>query len=815
MNKHNTASLAILSILPLVSSLSAAADKALTSCSSNNITITHSDKTYQNCTYSGDITNGTIINIQDQGVWEGSIGLTGTRDKKAAVTVNIENNSTWNLKSYGYTLSGTSYSAYRPAVEWYSTLNVNLTDNSLVDSLIASSNGGGGEDYISGNINSTFNITAKNASEFRGNIRNGNNGGVNRINIDLSNQSVYTGGITMMSGNNSNSTTTINLDNSTFQKGEYTHDNLSDKRRTYLEISGGNLVINANNQSTVDHDIYGFGGNINVELNDSAITGSLVNIKSPTVALVLNGNSQAEIFNYDFKDTQSITVKDNSTFTAYSLQDKGNTLTANPAGHITSVGYLNSTDTNYLKKYVQALMITDDNNTAAREALLTLQKQDSVTRAQVDELIQNYGSALTLGSLSNNLTLSDNATVDVRNASLVVNSLIADGNSSIIIDSDTYNQLVITGDSSGTVKLIDTGNQTRLGGGVDKPLINYLNDNSNLTVTGETEKGLTAYTVVYGSNSNGDYGWYYQPSGLSNTAYGIQAIAVANLNAAQIHGQTVFNRPEIYRLNATDEGAVWIEPFYENQNFITTDDANIDLSGRGVAIGIDRKINIDGHDYLMGVAASASKVNLDNQANSGSVTTQALHAYATYQNTNGMFIDLHSQVSHSNNKLNISPIGKSTQYKSEFSNIGFGLNSKIGYQHQNNHFFATPYIELSLYRQNRKDYQLYNYTIRNRASKSIQTNIGSRLGYTFIGNNGKSSITPYIDVKLNREFIGSNKIYLDNNYVNAATKGNALYTALGATLNLNSQTAGYLNIGHKHGHHGDQTTIKFGFNYLW
>lgn len=812
MRKLNTLYLAILGIIPLLPSISIATDKTLTACS-GDITITSSDTNNQNCTYSSGSNNNTI-NIQDNGTWEGS---TGTISGLKTTTVNIENGSTWNLKSYGYTsFSGATYAQYRPIVRWYSTLNINLSDNSLVDTLIASDSGGSGEDYIHGNINSTININASKQSEFRGSLRNGNNGGVNNINLNLNNQSIYTGGITMMSGNHSNSTTTINLDNSTFQKGTYDYEGLTDKRRTYLEISGGNLVINANNQSNINHDIYGYGGNIDITLNDSQITGSLINIKSSKTNLILNGNSQAEIFNYDYQGAQSITINDNATLTAYSLQEKGNTATANPAGQVTSVSYLNSTNTGYLKKYVQAFMITDSSNTAAQEALLALQKQDSVTRTQVDSFISSYGSVLTLGSLSNNLTLSNNATVDVRHANLVVSNLVASDSSTITVDSDTYNQLVITESGSGNVKLVDTGDQSYLG--FAEPLIAYLGSNTNnLTITGETEKELTAYTVVYEDNSsnNKQNGWYYHANGLSNTAYGIQAIAVANLNTAQIHGQVIFNRPENYRLNPEDKGAIWIQPFYEKQNIITADDSNIDLSGRGIAIGADKKINIGQRDYLIGIAASFSKFNLYNQENYGNVKTQALHAYASYQAPNNLFIDLHTQINHNHNKLNISPIGKSINYLGKFNNIGVGINSKIGYQYQANLFFATPYIELSLYRQNEKDYKLYRYTIHNKANKSIQTNIGSRLGYTFDEANGKSSISSYIDVKLGREFIGSNKVYLGDNYVNVATKGHTIYTAVGTQLNLNGKTAGYLDIGYKRGKLNDQTTIKAGLNYLW
>lgn len=639
--------------LPIVISQTATADtKTLSSCPAN-ITVTGSDTTQANCTYHSGISTSNTITISDGGTWEGSVG---TVSNGATAEVNISNGSIWNLKSYGYTLSGVAnYSHYRPGSRW-GTLTINLSDNSLVDSLIAGSSGEAGQDYITGNVNGTININADNHSEFRGNLRNGSNGGVNNFNIMLTDNSVYTGGIALTGDNDIRSTVTINLDNSTFQKGEYSYGGLDDKRRTYLEITNGKLMINANNGSTINHDIYGTGanGSIQITLNDdSQYTGSLISVWSSNVTLALNDTSQADIFNFDYQGSQEITIKDNATLNSYSLQDKANSTTNNPFGKLTNIHYLLGSNSSYLKKYVQALMVTDGSHTAAQTALSALQAQDVVTRAEVNDLLNNYADVLTLGSLVTNLNVSDNGTVDTTNANLVVSNFTASDNSNLIVDSSTYNQLVIMETANGTINLIDTGDQEYLGLDTDDPLIAFLGStaNNNLTVNGQIENGLTAYTAEFEDNSNNSKqtGWYYHANGLSNTAYGIQAIAAASLNASQAHRDTVFSRPESYRLNPADKGAVWVKPFYEKQSIATAQGASARLSGRGVVVGADKELTLNGRNYLVGMAASASNLDLDNQANHGKVKTYAIHAYATHQAENSLFIDAHTQISRNHN----------------------------------------------------------------------------------------------------------------------------------------------------------------------
>lgn len=163
----------------------------------------------------------------------------------------------------------------------------------------------------------------------------------------------------------------------------------------------------------------------------------------------------------------------------------------------------------------------------------------------------------------------------------------------------------------------------------------------------------------------------------------------------------------------------------------------------------------------------------------------------------------------------VAPIGKQTTYQGQFKTTGFGLDGKIGYQIQVGQFFASPYAQLSLYRQNAKNYSLYRYTILNASMKSVQAALGSRIGYTFFASDQQSSITPYMDIVVGRELINSNKVYLGDGYVNAATKGNTVYTAVGSQLNLGKKTAGYVNIGYQNGKDSNQTSVNLGFNYLW
>ncbi|ECD6034724.1 autotransporter outer membrane beta-barrel domain-containing protein [Salmonella enterica] len=387
--------------------------------------------------------------------------------------------------------------------------------------------------------------------------------------------------------------------------------------------------------------------------------------------------------------------------------------------------------------------------------------------------------------------------VNVSDASIVTKSFDSQGGR-LFVDATTTNALNVSGIATGEVSVINRGV-------LDASLLNAQNSvitlgkDSSLVAKGTTEAGLYEYDLVERSELSGNSSWYFAKSErVSNVGSIIQAMAAAPINIANLQADALSGRQDTVRLNKNDNGGIWGQYFGGKQKHTTASNASYDLNVNGVMIGGDTRVDVNSGTWLAGIAMSSVKGNISTMQSSGDIEGYSFHSYLSRQYNNGIFIDTAAQFGHYNNSGNARLANSVSNVKLAFNANGFGASLKGGYTWKGgNGLFVEPYAKLSALTLEAADYQINGINVHNDSYSSVLGETGARIGYDYtVGN---TSLKPYIHFAGLNEFSDGNKVFLNNESINASNDGSAFRLGTGINAEINKNIGVYLNLNYTKG----------------
>ncbi|EPC0937969.1 autotransporter outer membrane beta-barrel domain-containing protein [Escherichia coli] len=326
--------------------------------------------------------------------------------------------------------------------------------------------------------------------------------------------------------------------------------------------------------------------------------------------------------------------------------------------------------------------------------------------------------------------------------------------------------------------------------------------NSNLTVSGTTESGLYQYDMKEFTGEDTGYGSTYwsfaQTDRTSNAGAVIQAMAAAPANVANLQADTLSARQDAARLNANDDGGVWVQYFGGKQKHTTAGNAAYNLDVNGVMVGGDTRVRTDDGSWLAGVAMSSAKGDMTTMQSKGDTEGYSFHAYLSRQYNNGFFVDTAAQFGHYSNTADVRIANGGGSAKADFNTNGFGAMVKGGYTWKDgNGLFVQPYAKLSALTLEGVDYQLNGVDVHSDSYNSVLGEAGTRVGYDFaVGN---ATVKPYLNLAALNEFSDGNKVRLGDESVNASIDGAAFRVGAGVQADITKNVGAFASLGYTKG----------------
>jgi len=294
--------------------------------------------------------------------------------------------------------------------------------------------------------------------------------------------------------------------------------------------------------------------------------------------------------------------------------------------------------------------------------------------------------------------------------------------------------------------------------------------------------------------------------------------------AAQTAGVTLWNAQMnalVKRLGelrmGEDDGGVWTRAI--GKRFDVSENASRAYSQEvtGVEVGADKAIHLDSGKVYVGGMVGTARSDLDlGEGASGNIDSTMFGVYATYLHDNGVYVDSVLKYSRFDNDIKLSSnLGDAV--KGSYTSHGVGADIEVG-KHitLGDGWFVEPQLELTATRTQGASYTASNgLKVKADDMDSLQSRVGSLFGRSLALSNGMQA-QPYVKASYITEHVGSSRVSVNGNRLDAELPGNRVELGFGGVLQVSARSKIALDAEYAKGNDIEQPWgVNLGYRYLW
>ncbi|MBJ8676834.1 autotransporter outer membrane beta-barrel domain-containing protein [Citrobacter freundii] len=481
-----------------------------------------------------------------------------------------------------------------------------------------------------------------------------------------------------------------------------------------------------------------------------------------------------------------------------------------------------------------SMKIGDDGDVSANQLNIdgnsTVTLTDETADLYANTITVSNGASLQVGAGqvdTHDMVLTSGGQLDVGSREYVLNSDMntgytngntTDANDYGVVDVNSDGHLAVNGDVAGNYK-VSVNNATGKGSVADykgHELIRVYDDNATTqaSFTAANKADLGAYQ--YEAQQNGD-SVVLKQDGLTDYANIALSIPSANTNTWNLEQDALASHLNNGRMNQNgqDTGGAWVT--YLGGNFQgDTNTLNYDQDVSGIMVGIDKAIQGNNANWIVGAAASVMKGDIDNNTGHVDQDSQSARIYTSTQFSNNVFINSSLSYSHFDNDLSASMSNGTAVSGNGLSSDAWGLNLKAGYDWKyNKNGYVTPYASISGLFQDGDAYTLSNnMSVDGQSYDSMRYEAGINTGYTF--NFGEQSFVPYATIAYVNDDSDNNSANVNGDDIDNGVSGSAVRAGIGGQFNFTKNFSAYAGGDYLGGADVDQDwSANAGVKYTW
>ena len=522
--------------------------------------------------------------------------------------------------------------------------------------------------------------------------------------------------------------------------------------------------------------------------------------------LTINNGSQVNVVNSSLL-ADSITLNNGSSMQIGDSNSAGTTIpdtTGYNDGVATDSLNINSGSQVKLTEETAALYANTITVTNGGELNLGLGQTDT------HKLVLSDGGVLNVGSREYVLNS------DMGNARYVTNDVNATGYDHGVVAINSDGHLAVNGDVSGNynVRIDNATGKGSIADYKDKEVIRVYDNNTDThaTFTAGNKADLGAYT--YEAQQRGDTVVLNQRE-LTDAANMALSIPSANANIWHMEQDTLERRQTQTRDSVGDAGGAWVSYFGGHVN-ADGGAVNYDQDINGVMIGVDKVIDGNYANWLIGMSAGFAKGDVSDHSGSVDQDSQSARIYSSAKFDNNIFLDSSLSYAHYSNDLD-ADMSNGDHTSGSTSNDGWGFGLKLGYDIAlDTQGKLSPYASVSGLFMDSDSYRTSNgMAVNDQSYDSMRYEAGINADYRFDYAN-EQSLTPYFNLAYVYDDAGSNHGKINGDKIDNGQGGSAVRVGAGGQFNFTKNFSTYAGYSYLGGSDVDQPwALNAGVKYSW
>lgn len=405
---------------------------------------------------------------------------------------------------------------------------------------------------------------------------------------------------------------------------------------------------------------------------------------------------------------------------------------------------------------------------------------------------------------------------DMGNARYVTNDVNATGYDHGVVAINSDGHLAVNGDVSGNynVRIDNATGKGSIADYKDKEVIRVYDNNTDThaTFTAGNKADLGAYT--YEAQQRGDTVVLNQRE-LTDAANMALSIPSANANIWHMEQDTLERRQTQTRDSVGDAGGAWVSYFGGHVN-ADGGAVNYDQDINGVMIGVDKVIDGNYANWLIGMSAGFAKGDVSDHSGSVDQDSQSARIYSSAKFDNNIFLDSSLSYAHYSNDLD-ADMSNGDHTSGSTSNDGWGFGLKLGYDIAlDTQGKLSPYASVSGLFMDSDSYRTSNgMAVNDQSYDSMRYEAGINADYRFDYAN-EQSLTPYFNLAYVYDDAGSNDGKINGDKIDNGQGGSAVRVGAGGQFNFTKNFSTYAGYSYLGGSDVDQPwALNAGVKYSW
>lgn len=405
---------------------------------------------------------------------------------------------------------------------------------------------------------------------------------------------------------------------------------------------------------------------------------------------------------------------------------------------------------------------------------------------------------------------------DMGNARYVTNDVNATGYDHGVVAINSDGHLAVNGDVSGNynVRIDNATGKGSIADYKDKEVIRVYDNNADThaTFTAGNKADLGAYT--YEAQQRGDTVVLNQRE-LTDAANMALSIPSANANIWHMEQDTLERRQTQTRDSVGDAGGAWVSYFGGHVN-ADGGAVNYDQDINGVMIGVDKVIDGNYANWLIGMSAGFAKGDINDHSGSVDQDSQSARIYSSAKFDNNIFLDSSLSYAHYSNDLD-ADMSNGDHTSGSTSNDGWGFGLKLGYDIAlDTQGKLSPYASVSGLFMDSDSYRTSNgMAVNDQSYDSMRYEAGINANYRFDYAN-EQSLTPYFNLAYVYDDAGSNDGKINGDKIDNGQGGSAVRVGAGGQFNFTKNFSTYAGYSYLGGSDVDQPwALNAGVKYSW
>lgn len=522
--------------------------------------------------------------------------------------------------------------------------------------------------------------------------------------------------------------------------------------------------------------------------------------------LTINNGSQVNVVNSSLL-ADSITLNNGSSMQIGDSNSAGTT-TPDTTGYNDGV----ATDSLNINSGSQVKLTEETAALYANTITVTNGGELNLGLGQTDthKLVLSDGGVLNVGSREYVLNS------DMGNARYVTNDVNATGYDHGVVAINSDGHLAVNGDVSGNynVRIDNATGKGSIADYKDKEVIRVYDNNADThaTFTAGNKADLGAYT--YEAQQRGDTVVLNQRE-LTDAANMALSIPSANANIWHMEQDTLERRQTQTRDSVGDAGGAWVSYFGGHVN-ADGGAVNYDQDINGVMIGVDKVIDGNYANWLIGMSAGFAKGDVSDHSGSVDQDSQSARIYSSAKFDNNIFLDSSLSYAHYSNDLD-ADMSNGDHTSGSTSNDGWGFGLKLGYDIAlDTQGKLSPYASVSGLFMDSDSYRTSNgMAVNDQSYDSMRYEAGINADYRFDYAN-EQSLTPYFNLAYVYDDAGSNHGKINGDKIDNGQGGSAVRVGAGGQFNFTKNFSTYAGYSYLGGSDVDQPwALNAGVKYSW